>query len=272
MVYNWSCILIISMEDEKKGKGKLSKKPLAEAIFELRWELSNRGPGIFVDPNYKLVLGSFFEKIKDKYGYPEGLPSSSMPEEFAAYVVQQRFRKDKDGWPLVQLGPGILTYNQTGAYDWNEFKAEIETIVGIFAKSYPNSEAALKIKDLKIRYINAFEFNHSTKNILSFLKDRMKTKIELPKSIFEKTKISESPNNYNFFVTFESSKPAGEIMMRFAKGTSEGKEALIWELGFATTEEKTSLEEINEWLVQAHDSIDVWFFGITEGKLFESFI
>ena len=87
----------------------LKNKPLVEAIFELKWELEEPTPGIKVDKHYKILIGSLYEKIKSDYPYIEQLATSSMPDEISGYIVQHRFRKEENGWPLVQIGPGIVT-------------------------------------------------------------------------------------------------------------------------------------------------------------------
>jgi len=102
----------------------LKNSPLIEVIFEMRWELVEIAPMQLIDPNYKLMLGQLFERLKDTYPYYEQLPASSIPDEAATYIVQHRFRKDKDKWPLVQVGPGIVTLNNVEQYSWRILKRE----------------------------------------------------------------------------------------------------------------------------------------------------
>jgi len=108
------------------GEIILSKKPLVEAIFELRWKLQEPTPGIKIDPNYKLLVGGIYDKIRQSYPFYEQLPTSALPDEIAAYVVQHRFRKATDGWPLVQIGPGVITVNDTEGYTWDDFIVRIQ--------------------------------------------------------------------------------------------------------------------------------------------------
>lgn len=82
----------------------LKNKPLVEAIFELRWNLQEPSPGMRVDPHYKLLIGRLYDKLNDEYPFHEQLPTATMPDEIAGYVVRHRFRKDKDKWPLIQIG------------------------------------------------------------------------------------------------------------------------------------------------------------------------
>ncbi|MCX6750116.1 MAG: hypothetical protein NTZ83_01545 [Candidatus Pacearchaeota archaeon] len=45
----------------------LKNKPLVEAIFELRWQLKEIQPGVKVDPNYKMLIGRVYERLKEEY-------------------------------------------------------------------------------------------------------------------------------------------------------------------------------------------------------------
>lgn len=80
----------------------LKNKPLVEAIFELRWDLQEPVPGIKIDPHYKLLIGRLYDKLNDEYPYHEQLPIAAMPDEILGHVVQHRFRRNKDEWPLIQ--------------------------------------------------------------------------------------------------------------------------------------------------------------------------
>ena len=97
---------------------ELSNKPLVEAIFELKWKLKKSENGGQIDPNYKILVGMLYDRLKRNYPQLEALPASDMPDEMVPHVVQNRFRVGKGKWPLVQIGPGILTVNDTGNYTW----------------------------------------------------------------------------------------------------------------------------------------------------------
>ena len=99
----------------------LKNKPLVEAIFELKWKLIQQDTGIYIDPHYKILIGSLYEKIKDKYPFYEQLETARMPDEIAAYLVQHRFRVKENDWPLIQIGPGIITLNDTDNYVYHVF-------------------------------------------------------------------------------------------------------------------------------------------------------
>src|SRR5581483_2894612 len=98
----------------------LKNKPLVEAILEVRWGLVSHAPGHESDPHYKLLLGRLYDRLQEKYPEHEQLPTAIIPDELVGHVVQHRFRTSAKGWPLVQVGPGILTINSTAEYTWED--------------------------------------------------------------------------------------------------------------------------------------------------------
>jgi uncharacterized protein (TIGR04255 family) len=116
----------------------LTKKPLIEAICELRWGPVQAIPGTATDPNYKLLVGRFYDRIEKEYPIHEPLPAASVPDEMLSHVVQHRFRKSPQGWPCAQIGPGILTYNETADYDWVPFRDGAAWVVTKLFEAYPS--------------------------------------------------------------------------------------------------------------------------------------
>ncbi|MBU4293342.1 MAG: TIGR04255 family protein [Actinobacteria bacterium] len=250
----------------------LNNKPLLEAIFEIRWELeqSNLGP---IDPHYKILIGSLYEKIKEEYPFHEQLETANFPDGMISYVTQHRYRTGEKGWPLVQIGPGILTLNDTVNYKWEKFERRIINVVNALFEIYPDMENKLRINKLLLRYINSINFDFSKDNIFEFLKNKMKSNINLSADLFEKTGVNYLPNGFNLIFNFESTKPKGIISLRFSKGKKLNIDSLIWELVMQTRsfEEKVSIKFLKDWIKKSHDLTDDWFFKLIEGDLLEGF-
>ena len=138
----------------------LQNKPLVEVIFELRWELQELAPGMKIDPHYKILIGRIYDRVKDEYPFHEQLPTATMPDEIAGYIVQHRFRKGRDKWPLIQIGPGIITLNDTEGYAWEDFKQRLNRVVDVLFDAYPEAEKNLKINWALLRYIDAVDFDY----------------------------------------------------------------------------------------------------------------
>ena len=246
----------------------LKNKPLVEAIFELRWNLKEVGEGIKVDPHYKILVGSLYSKLKDEYPYHEPLPAASLPDDMAGYVVQHRFRKGENDWPLVQIGPGILTVNDTAGYIWEDFEAKIMSAVSSLFESYPDS-AQLTINNLLLRYIDAVTFDYQTNSIFKFLSEHMKTGIDLHPKLFQDTGVDPGPSSFDWRFSFPGEKPDGTIHLRFVKGKKENADGLIWETMVQSAGKQASKmsDNIQDWLKEAHDLTDDWFFKLIEGEL-----
>jgi uncharacterized protein (TIGR04255 family) len=251
----------------------LKNKPLVEAIFELRWNLESK-EGTEIDPQYKLLIGRIFDKILGDYPDHVSLPSATIPDEFAAYVVQHQFRTSDKVWPLVQLGPGIVTLNETQGYVWSDFRQRIEKLLAALYQAYPNAENSLKFKQLLMRYIDAVDFDFDHDDIFSFLSSHLKTKAELHQKLFEDTGVQKSPTVLDLTFSFPCSNPKGAASLRLAKGLRNGnKPSLLWEthVHAVTPDVPPDPQSIMHWLDAAHDLTHDWFFKMIDGPLHERF-
>jgi len=206
---------------------------------------------------------------KENYKFYEKLPTSRMPEEISAYIIQHRFRKDKDRWPLIQLGPGILTLNETEDYTWDTFRDQIKQMLVAFYDSYPNSINSLKYNRIQLRYIDAVEFDYASKDILKFLKDNLKVNFLLPQNLFEEDEINSFPSNIDFRLNFKLKSLKGIVNVRFTTGKKRDKNHLIWETIVESNEKDVpqNKENIIKWADMAHEITHKWFFKLIEGNL-----
>jgi len=251
---------------------KFSKPPLVEAIFELRWNLKEMVQGIKIDPHYKLLVGGLYSNLKDKYPYHEPLPSSTIPDEIACYIVQHRFRIGKDRWPLFQLGPGVITLNATTEYEWVDFKNRISYLLSNLLQVYPD-KANFDVSDISIRYINAITFDFNESSIFDFLSKNMKININFDQCLFKNKSIGSLPVGFDLKYIFPVYNPRGNINLRISRGKKENIESVIFELIFQATNQFVPKQngEILEWASKAHDVIEDWFLKLIEGELERSF-
>lgn len=247
----------------------LKNKPLVEAIFELRWNLQEPAPGMRIDPHYKLLIGRIYDRVKDEYPFHEQLPTATMPDEIAGYVVQHRFRKEKDKWPLLQIGPGIITLNDTEGYVWEDFEKRIVHLINTLFEAYPDAENNLKVNGLLLRYIDAIAFDFEKDDVFSFLKGQLKMDINLYQKLFEGTSVGTLPLNLDLRFSFPSAKPKGAVHLRFIRGKRKESDALIWETAVQSVTEDApkALEGVATWIKDAHNLTDNWFFKLIEGEL-----
>jgi uncharacterized protein (TIGR04255 family) len=250
----------------------LKNKPLVEAIFELRWNLESKD-GTEIDPQYKLLVGRIFDKILGDYPDHVSLPSATIPDEFAAYVVQHQFRTSEKVWPLIQLGPGIVTLNETEGYIWSDFRQRIADLLSALYQTYQNAKDTLKFKQLLVRYIDAVDFDFEHDDIFQFLYSHLKIKTELHEKLFESTGVQKSPAVLDLLFSFPCSKPEGAATLRFVRGHRKGNPCLLWETHVHVLEPgvPTDQPSIMSWLDAAHDLTHDWFFKMIDGPLHERF-
>jgi len=247
---------------------ELKHKPLVEAILELRWPLQTPAPGVEVDPNYRLVLGRFSERIQSDYPFHEPLPTAQIPDEMAAHMPQHRFRTRQNAWPLVQIGPGIMTVNETDSYTWPAFQQRCEKAVASLFDAQPAREE-FQVQDVALRYVDAVDVDFQKENVFTFLSEKLKTNVSLPESLFVGSAVQSCPVAFNWQVSFPHDEPGGIMTMRLAMGKRHDTPALIWETVVQTSKERLviSPSTFPQWLSKAHLLADDWFFKLIDGEL-----
>lgn len=245
----------------------LKNKPLVEAILEMKWALQG-APNVQVDPHYKILLGRLFDRLSRDYSKHQPLPAASIPDEMAGYIVQHQFRVEEGDWPLVQVGPGIITLNDTSAYTWEDFGNRAKRVVPVLYSAYPNKES-LRLNNLLLRYINAIELDYEKEGIIAFLNEKMGTKLELPKALFNSKTVSEAPIGLNWQATFPLKDPKGVVHIKYATGKKADIPALIFEIAVQTVGDDmpTMPDGFDNWIEKAHQVIEDWFFKLIEGEL-----
>ena len=242
----------------------LSNKPLIEAIFELRWQL----PSDRADTNYPLFVGRLYDRVESEYLVHKPLPTSMIPQEVAKYVVQHQFRVGNDRWPLIQVGPGVVTLNDTEGYTWQDFGQRAKSLVSAIFQAYPKPDE-LRIASLLLRYLDAFEFTYANEDMLKYLSDKLKVAVSFPLQLFEGVRVVKQPKGLNLLAAFPLEKPKGTITIKFGSGTHADRPSLIMET--AVRSEAPDLPRMpdgfEEWIEAAHKLTDDWFFKFIEGEL-----
>lgn len=256
----------------------LKNKPLVEAILEARWELKPKaavqvpGPAQTVvpttDPNYKLLLGRLFDRLQQQYPVHEALPAADLPDDFVGHMVQHRFRAAEDDWPLVQVGPGIITVNETHKYTWTDFEQRTTDTLSKLFDAYPKVEE-LKFTSILLRYIDAVEFDHGKENVFDFLRDKLKVELKLPDNLFGDTGVASRPASSQWQAVFECTHPKGKVHVSFATGQKDGSPSILWETAVrsAGSDVPGMPNGFGEWVDAAHQVTDDWFFKLIEGDL-----
>ncbi len=251
----------------------LKSKPLVEVILEIKWALKVLTPNTSIDPHYKLLMGRLYDRLAPDYPAHEQLPSSMLPEEIAGYIPQHRFRVAADQWPLIQLGPGLLTLNETDKYVWSEFQNRAIEVVRRLYDAHPKTDE-FRINSLQLRYVDAVNFDYYNNDIFAFLHEKLKINVNLPEALFNGTHIQQQPNNLNWISSFRCDNPIGQISIRFATGSNgNGSPIIIWETVIQSTDDDVPVmqDDFAEWLEAAHRKTDYIFFTLIKGDLEDEF-
>ena len=245
----------------------LPNKPLIEAILEIRWGQDGQP-----DPAYPLIVGRLYERLRTQYPAIEDLPIVAVPPEITVHQVRHRFRKTKDGWPLVQVGPGVLTVNDTEAYRWREFSERAKAVLPLLHETHPKPET-LQITSLLLRYVNAIEFDYSSSDVLKFLAEKMRVSLSFVPSTRERRIVSGNPKSLGLQVVFPVETPAGSVILLVGTGKRKGQNALVWEIHFRSIQGEISRlpDAFPSWLESAHDTVEKWFIEMIQGELLARF-
>lgn len=255
---------------EKKIKiipDKLLNKPLVEAIFELQWELKQEANRQF-DPNFPVFVGRFYDKIQDKYSEREDLPICQFADILTPFSVRHRFRSKDNSWPLTQIGPGIVSINDTKDYKWEKFSIDSQFILDKTFEAYPTD---IQIKSLSLRYINAIPLSEDFADLIEFISNNFEVQIGFKESIFTDSNILPQTQHFKMEMNFKNDSNSLELVQSFQSGFLESKNALIWTIVAKSIQFNKEQKTIQSWLEEAHLAAKSWFFSLCKENLLKKF-
>ena len=253
---------------------QLSKKPLVEALLEVKWALKETSRGTKRDPAYPLFIGRLYDQVKDSYGHVQELEAAQVPDEITPHIVKHRFRRAEEEWPLVQAGPGIASLNFADPYTWDMFLEAAKEFLPKLLDAYSSQgQQAPRFTSILLRYINGIEIDFERENFIDYVSSNLHTSIVLPKDILDSPRISGFPEQVQLLVANPLKNPNGVASIRIASGKLSGKPAVIWELNIQSTNDDVPQEEngFETWLVKSHETIESWFFTFIQGDLLKQF-
>jgi uncharacterized protein (TIGR04255 family) len=248
-------------------ESKLSNAPLKEAILELRWELDIIDQYRYIDPFYDLIVGRMFEKNRKEYPVYERLQSAEIPNAFSPYQVKQRFRAEKDGWPLFQVGPGVLTLNFTEEkYDWETFFSSAK---GLISDLYEFSDQKIKFHTINLSYLDEI-FLKVGETLLSFLKDKMKIDIRYSDSLFDNVDFNNSPIQIVNGSTFTLPENKGAISFQISSQNRNDETYYLTKIIYSTIKKDIkdkNQSELFDLISFGHIQTHNWFYNLIDGDL-----
>lgn len=263
-----------SQKIKKQETPPLLTPPIIETIFEIRWEIeSDQQSGRMRDPSYPMMYGSIYERLKKDFPILEDLPSTQAHPEATPFAPRHRMRKEKGGYPLIQIGPGVATVNMAKGYSWKIFASLALRVIECVIDLYPANALPLNFIKAELRYVNGIKFDLARENPLGFLADKLHLKIEPDSEFFEVNQIADKPNGFGFNMAYVLDKPVGNLAIAVNMGQFEGKPAFIQQTLIQSFGEITpaDFDAFSLWLEEAHNASENCFQVFYKGELMEKF-
>lgn len=245
------------------SRHKLKNAPLQEVIFELFWKLPLSDTGQPTDQGFDLAQGVFARNIRKRFPVQKRLIPESMP--FKIYpALHFQFWTDEQTWPVVQLGPGLLTVNDTEKnYTWKgNFRENIMAAVETLKESY---EGSIEIKQVRLRYIDAVEYDPSAYEISEFVAKFLNVNMQNRYSPAARHK------DLNIVQAFDlDNDTVLRLITENGIFNATGNPAIVW----ATEVEKSiniNFDNLYEWLEFGHQVVSDAFVNTLNPKFYASF-
>lgn len=250
----------------------LSNPPLQEAVFEFRWALQEPESGVAgrsfpVDPFYRIATGRFYDRVISDFQKYETLPTWEMPDAIAAYVAQHRWAREA-GSPILQVGPGVLTVNETRPLDyrWSDFRQTCIHAWSTLLESYP---AVLQPLSLSIQYINSIPFDFMKLDAFEFIAQNLNVDFLATRRVLPSA-LARAPLHFQSTQAYWCPSPAGVVSIVFASLVNQQSEKrLSWHLVFESRGNMlpTTPSEMTTWLDESHGVLETLFFNMIKGNL-----
>jgi uncharacterized protein (TIGR04255 family) len=264
---------ILYSQKRKKEIPPLLYPPLIETIFELHWKLEeDKQTGRLRDPSYPMMYGRLYERLKKDFPHIEDLPSVQVHPEASPYVIRHRIRKDKMGYPLIQIGPGVATVNYAQGYSWNSFRGHILSLVDAITNLFPTTIGPLTFTKCELRFLNGICLEQN-ENPLAFLKDKLHISVEIDSELFLTNQVSDQPNAVNFTVGYPLKKLNGNLSLSAHLGQMDQKPAYLFQTQVISGEEQMPRlpHGFETWVQEAHGASVHCFASLCKGPLIAKF-
>ncbi len=173
----------------------------------------------------------------------------------------------------MQIGPGIITVNDTDRYERKDFEARTSKAVETLFSIYQDYKGSFEVNRTLLRYIDAVKLESDSEEVLDFLKNKLKVSIELQDSLFQDTGIERKNPGLDLRLSFPCLEPKGRVHLRIFTGHKDKDKAIMWETMIESQGEDAPMTpiDISKWIETADDIIHDWFFKLIEGDLLRRF-
>jgi len=236
---------------------KLPKAPLLEVIFEIKWDITNNNDIV----KFQYLHGDLYSILKNDYPKRENLVPAEVPIDIMKNNVMYRFKKDT-GYPLVQIGPGILTLNTIdNLYFWDNYRDEIVKVTNSLSEVFPEINQTNLF--LTLTYLDFFEIDIETENVIEFINSNLNLNIN---QTFIKNENTKEIN-----LTFSYKIGDNTLILDLRNGNVNNKKGIILQTKLIGNKKKYTNTEQLEWLNNAHETCSDIFKKITTENFYNSF-
>lgn len=202
---------------------RLANAPLQEVIFEVHWDLERDvDTNLLRDKLLDMGQGAMQMLAKEQFPFVERRFPVGMPAEMMPHTALWQFRPVRDGWPVVQLGPGVLTVNETDAkYDWKaNFYALIKQALDWHEEAYGGP---MKYTSAELRYIDSVKVkDHGFSGWDGFVEQKLNLSVRndfLPEADVVGLGVHQ----------VYALDDGGQVTIAVNNGEKDGEEALVWQ-------------------------------------------
>lgn len=246
---------------------RLPRAPLQEVIFEIRWKLeTDPSTGQMIDKHFELAGGRLQDLTKAEFPFYNRKIPGFIPFQQFPYQIIHQFWKGNGLWPVIQLGPGIYTVNDTDKnYEWN--KTYLPLIKKGIEWLYQSYSDPLEINACSLRYIDSVKVKeHSfTGNWSEFIYKNLKIKIE---NNFKTTGKQEHLQMHQTFLLDNGNDFS--LSINDANDAKTGETVLVWQT-VVIHKVKINKEHLIDWVREAHKTTSDLFKEMTKGDFYDSF-
>lgn len=237
---------------------KLPKAPLLEVIFEINWDIINNNDIV----KFQYLHGDLYSILKSDYPKRENLVPAEVPIDIMKNKVMFRFRKEA-GYPLVQVGPGILTLNTTDElYFWNDYREEITKVTNSLSEVFPDINQTNLF--LTLTYLDFFEIDIDNENIVDFI--NMNLNLNVNQTFIENKDTKEVNLTFSYILDEDT------LILNLRNASiNNDKKGLILQTKLIGNKKKYTSEEQMKWLNRAHETCSNIFKKITTKDFYNSF-
>lgn len=246
---------------------KLPNAPLQEVIFEVKWDLDvKEETNQSYDKGFDIAAGKFSGIVQDQFSVVRRKLPEEIPNNFLNYQTVYQYKSGVQTWPILQLGPGIFTVNDTDKnYDWDKtYFPLIKRGVNWLEKAYTKN---LNYRFASLKYIDTIKVNdYGFKgDWKSFISEQLNVSFQNQFEIGGK--LTNAQLNQAFELEDESHL---QVSVSSGKTNKLNEPLLIWQIGIQKQKmfQKTDLFE---WLEHSHDIASDLFKKIVKPDLYDSF-